>query len=151
MSCEFETQIHAYHDGELPANQRALLEAHLKECDECTELLADLRRMSRLVAAAPMADMPGAVVGRIEAAWKSARGDRGVLRIAEWLTGAAAAVLLGALLLWPSQVGEATAHAGTWQATAVMPPAEVRGDDAVPDVVGAAQWMANDLSVAERR
>jgi anti-sigma factor RsiW len=34
-----------YLDGELPATDRAALEAHLETCDDCSALLADLRRV----------------------------------------------------------------------------------------------------------
>src|SRR5438067_1659082 len=107
MSCENTRQVHAYHDGELTLSERAAVEAHLRDCGECAALLADLKRMSQFVAAAPLAEMPQAAMHRLEQSFWAARSrERGVLRLAEWMTGVAAAVLIGAAVLW---------HGGTTQ------------------------------------
>ncbi len=45
MSDRWMDQLSAYLDGELPANDRAALEAHLEACSECSALLDDLRRV----------------------------------------------------------------------------------------------------------
>jgi anti-sigma factor RsiW len=37
----------AFHDGELPAAERARVEEHLRGCPECSTLLADLARVDR--------------------------------------------------------------------------------------------------------
>src|SRR2546423_10948053 len=101
MSCDNIRQVHAYHDGELPLIERARVEAHLRGCGDCAALLAELRRMSQLVAAARVADMPQDAMHRLEQSFWAARArDRGVLRLAEWMTGVAAAVLIGAAGLW---------------------------------------------------
>jgi len=60
------------------------------------------------------------------------------------LLAAAAAVLFGALLVWPR---EAVETSSPWQTAAVMPPIESR-DDVATEVL-ATQWIANDLSLAE--
>jgi hypothetical protein len=83
---------------------------------------------------------------RLEQAWWSAR-DRGVLRFAEWLTAAAAAVLIGALLMFGSEDDRGAMAGGHGDAleVAVMPPSTAR-EDSAGDVVVLAEWMANDLS-----
>jgi hypothetical protein len=89
-------------------------------------------------------------IARLEKSFYAAR-DRGVLRIASWLTAAAAGVLFGTLLTWSEPANEPIAAAiapSTWQTVAVMPPPDDADD--VPELVLAAQWMANDLSLADR-
>ncbi len=54
MSCErFEDLLVPYADGELEAAERASVEAHLRDCPECAELLACLRTASTALAALP--------------------------------------------------------------------------------------------------
>jgi hypothetical protein len=53
MDCrETQTLLTAFHDGELPAADRARVEEHLRGCRECGALLADLARAD-LAAAVP--------------------------------------------------------------------------------------------------
>ncbi|HYO09339.1 MAG TPA: zf-HC2 domain-containing protein [Tepidisphaeraceae bacterium] len=150
MSCQQGTDIQAYHDGELSPDRVASVEAHLAGCGDCRALLADLGALAAMVRSAPLAPAPAGAVQRLaDRAWNYER-DRGVMRISAWLTGVAAAVLVGSMLYWPtvgasSGDGNAQASAASaWQTSALMPPADA-GED-VPDVVIAAQWIASDLS-----
>ena len=149
MSCEKTSQVQAFYDGELTGAARAQIEAHVRQCSECTELLADLKRVSGLINTAQMAPVPAQTIRRVQQTWWAHRAqrERGVLRLAEWMTGVAAAVLIGAMVLWPDgRDKNGTRAAGTmWQAAAVTPPASVQ-DDGLSDVVALAQWMADDLS-----
>ncbi|HEY5939267.1 MAG TPA: zf-HC2 domain-containing protein [Gemmatimonadales bacterium] len=45
MSDRWTNQLSEYLDGELPATDRAALEAHLETCSDCSALLDDLRRV----------------------------------------------------------------------------------------------------------
>ena len=159
MLCDRASQVHAYHDGEMPAEQVRSVEAHLRDCPDCRELLGELRKLSTMVFAAPMADISSATLRRLtDKAWYREQ-DRGVLRISSWMTGIAAAVLIGATLFWPgSTTGPGNTPVATnfpqtstttWEVAAVMPPAEP-SDEPVSDVMLTAQWMANDLAPAER-
>jgi len=48
MECrETQTLLTAFHDGELPAADRARVEEHLRGCPDCAALLADLARVDR--------------------------------------------------------------------------------------------------------
>ena len=48
MDCrETQTLLTAFHDGELPAADRAQVEEHLRGCPDCAALLADLARVDR--------------------------------------------------------------------------------------------------------
>ena len=90
MSCDQTAQVHAYHDGELRRPQQDAVEAHVKQCAGCAALLAELRQMSRLIAAAPMAEISPLALARLRQQTAEAAGhaasDRGVMRVASWLT-----------------------------------------------------------------
>jgi anti-sigma factor RsiW len=150
MNCDRFAQVHAYHDDALAPSDRVALEAHLGDCADCRELLDELSGLSRLITSAPLVAMSPAARARLSQSWRAAR-DRGLLRISSYLSGAAAAVLVGALFLWPDRNGGAgptvaTASAApVWETAVVMPPADT--EENAPEVV-LAQWMANDLSYA---
>jgi len=146
MSCDRSAQVHAYHDGLLAAQERGALEAHLADCADCKQLLSDLRGVSRLFDVAPMAVASPEVMARIGRNLRVAR-DRGLLRITNWLTAAAAGVLVGALLFWPEQggTGPVNGTAQVWQEVAVMPPSADEVQDGNAPEVALAMWMANDL------
>ncbi len=148
MTCDRAAQVHAYHDDALTASDRAALEAHLEGCADCRALLADLRGIAHLIASAPLTAMSPEAMARLSKTWHAAR-DRGILRITSWLTAAAAAVLIGTLLLFndraaPTNTSIATASEPAWETVAVMPP--LNADENVPEIVALATWMANDLS-----
>ena len=148
MSCEKSSQVQAMYDRELSDEKCRELAVHLRECGECRELLEDLGRISRFMSTAEFALMPAATRKKVQQAWWAAQSERGVLRVAELMTGLAAAVLIGAMIFWPSQRRQnPTAVATTsWQTAAVMPPGGE--DDSVGEVIELAQWMAADLSRA---
>src|ERR1043165_8769082 len=134
MTCDQANQIHAYHDGELPADQRASVQAHLRECAECRELLAQLQALSSLFVSARLDPMPNDAIDRLEAAWDAAQ-DRAILRISSWLTAAAAAVLVGAIVLLPKETGGQPTEPGVWQEVAVTTPVDQRDSARAESVV----------------
>ena len=152
MECRNEL-IHAYHDGELsPPAQVAVIEAHLRDCAACAALLAELRQVSQLVAAAPLADMPPAAMKRMQQAWWAAQ-DRGVLRVASWLTAAAAAVILAAVMFSsPGERGETATTVNAPQFVAWMEQSssfQQEPDEPQDELLIATQYIANDLALAE--
>jgi len=150
MSCEKIAQVQAYYDGELEPSLARSFEAHLERCAECRGLLDELQDLSSMLIRAPRREIPALAVNRIvHNAWHGAR-DRGVLRIAGWLTAAAAALLVGSLLTAPRATTATPAKPGLWEAIAVMPPAETQGETN-SDLVQVAQWMADDLSAGGGR
>lgn len=142
MSCDRLAQLQAYYDGELPPSELAVVRAHVAGCAVCRAELDSLKRISELVASAPLAELSPAAMARLERTWTGVR-ERGVMRIAGWLTAAAAAVMVGTVLIQPIDRTEA-GRSVVWQTTAVMPPAETY--DSSGELVTIAQWMANDLS-----
>jgi anti-sigma factor RsiW len=147
MNCDRAAQVHAYHDDGLAMSDRAALEAHLDECADCRSLLADLRGISNLIASAPLSAMSPEAMARLSKTWHAAR-DRGLLRITSWLTAAAAAVLIGTLLMFHDRTPPTSTIIAVsepaWETAAVMPP--LNADENVPEIVALATWMANDLS-----
>lgn len=146
MACDKAIDVHRYHDGELPPRERTDIEAHFRECAQCRETLADLRGLSSLISAASMAPMPAAAVDRLQAFSQPAR-ERGVLRISGWLTAAAAAVMVFALLQKPAERADLAAGPPVWETLPVMSPSELQ-DAGGSDTVLLAQFMADDLSIA---
>jgi len=143
MRCDETAQIQAYFDSELSPADQAAMRIHLQSCAACQAELAELKRLSELVAAAPMVEMSDAAFARLQSNFRHVVSDRGVMRIASWLTAAAAAILVGALLFdHPTTVEVATVN--TWQTEAVMPPPEQ--PSSTGEMVAVAQWMASDLA-----
>ncbi len=150
MSCEYAQLVQACHDRQLSSEQAAEVGAHLRECGECRELVAELEHLSRLIATAPLAEIPPAAMQRLEQSYWARRGDRGVLRLAECMTGLAAAVLIGVMMFSRTTQPEPPVRTASLETAALMPPPESRDDASSPsDVVVLAEWMANDLSPAQ--
>jgi anti-sigma factor RsiW len=152
--CPNLDQVHAYHDGELSQEQRAAFEAHLQTCRECHALLDELNRLTRLLAQVSLAELPPRAMGRLYGAFNASRvqQDRGVRKLAGWMTAAAAAVLAVAFVRHPNVTKPPDEQpAGTWpEMVAVMPPLQPsNGSNA--ELVQFAQWTASDLSIGDSR
>jgi anti-sigma factor RsiW len=149
VNCDQTSEVHAYHDGELPAERREALEAHLRQCAACRELLGELRRLSALLVHAPLPAPRGASGWNTHEAWRSA-GERSIRRMAGWLTAAAATVLLAAWVGWPAPGGEPAYAGGLWEVAAVMPLSDPQGETDA-EMAQLAAWFAQDLSDDEAR
>ena len=144
MRCDKTAQIQAYYDSELPSADQAAMRLHLQSCADCQAELAELKQLSELVAAAPMAELPPEAMARLQSNFRHVISDRGVMRIASWLTAAAAAVLFAAMLMNRPTNTEVVQNVTTWQTEAVMPPPEQ--PSTTGEMVAVAQWMASDLA-----
>jgi anti-sigma factor RsiW len=153
MICDQASHIHAYHDGDLSPEQKTVVENHLQVCAECRELLAELQNLTQVLQTIHLPEMPPRVLSRMYGAWWATAQvrDRGVRRLAGWLTAAAAAILVLVPTFSPSRPAEfETTSAGAWKETiAFIPPAGPR-DDANAELVQVAQWLANDLSTEQQ-
>ncbi|MFN2589499.1 MAG: anti-sigma factor [Actinomycetota bacterium] len=59
MVCqEFVEVVTSYLEGSLPRRDAGRLEAHLRQCDGCTEYLDQMRRTARLAGRLTTADIP---------------------------------------------------------------------------------------------
>jgi len=67
---EWTNQLSDYLDGELPADERDAVGAHLKSCASCAAVLNDLKRVvaraSTVASHPPQADLWAGIAGRIE-------------------------------------------------------------------------------------
>jgi anti-sigma factor RsiW len=67
---EWTNQLSDYLDGELPADERDAVEAHLRGCPPCAAVLNDLKRVvaraSTVASHPPQADLWAGIAGRIE-------------------------------------------------------------------------------------
>jgi len=94
-SCPNSIQVNAYHDGELSGTQRSAFEQHLARCVPCQAELAQIRRLSAVISAAPARRMNTQVRQNLYALAPEV-GQVVYLRIAEWTTALAASVLIAA-------------------------------------------------------
>jgi anti-sigma factor RsiW len=101
MDCNhFNSQLEAYHDGELDAAQRQQVELHLGDCAICARVLRSLQSMSRSMQALPMAEMSADAMTRLHAEVDRTM-DRSLLPLARSFVGIAAAILMVATAgLW---------------------------------------------------
>lgn len=115
--CERETLVGRYHDGELPAGDRAGFEQHLAGCTDCTTALGRLKTLSDELAPLRRLRLPEGTRRRVIEAAESAGDTPGVIDRADkpgasrvwwvrWVTAAAAAVFLFSMVqLYLSQGG----------------------------------------------
>src|SRR2546429_9492082 len=99
MSDTWTNRLSEYLDAELPANERAALEAHLPNCAECRATLAQLRRVVAQAQALddkpPTADLWPAIARHVGVVSLDARrARRRVAVTGPQLAAAAAAVTL---------------------------------------------------------
>jgi anti-sigma factor RsiW len=148
-SCGFENKIAAYHDGELDAAQRANVEMHLGQCEDCRRALSELRAMSGLFATSEQPRLSQISRYRLHRSVDAAM-DQGLLRLAWTMSGiAASVVLLGSA--WLMKVNEnglarAPAEAPPWVSVSL----ESSRDPVVRDAASpAAQWYLADASGSE--
>src|SRR5687767_3999349 len=149
MQCEQTEKVAAYHDGEMDAGPRAAFEAHLIACGVCAGELDELRRLSARLLMAEIPAVSAAGMKRFHGA-VTVNEERGVLRLAEWLTAAAAALLLvGITGLFRSETTHASAPA-TWEQAAVAYPVDAEAPGRA-EMVQIAEWIRTDLSGGDGR
>lgn len=144
--CEHEIDIQAYHDGSLDENRRAQVESHLESCAACRELLADYQKIQRVIRGASLPEMTINASKAVRKAFLRAQ-DRSIRVMAEWLSVAAAAVLLF-MLLNPISATPSKAQPGSpeeWEINAVMAASPI--ENQAERQVKFAQWVTNDLTL----
>jgi len=147
--CEQTKHVEAYYDGELNAADRAAFEAHLPSCADCAQELQALRRLSGHLAGMSIPALSDEAMARLHGSMNAAE-ERGVLRLAEWLTAAAAAVLLvGVMGLLRQETTHASAPAA-WEQAAVAYPTD-HDPTVQSDVLQFTEWMRTDLSATHKR
>jgi len=94
-TCQYESKISAYYDGELAEADRAAFEQHLAACPPCQTELRQHRRLSQFMQLAPR-KMLSAQARENLYSLAPAVGEGVYLRIAEWTTALAACILITA-------------------------------------------------------
>ena len=152
MSCPITPNISSYHDGELPPEKVAEVEAHLSACDECTTELSSLRKMSAAFAAAPQPYLNDMARARILRGARSTERSRQIAAFARPFAAAAAIILAVGLPLLVSAESQGTtgpATPPTWEASVITPVSDLSSRAAAPQDQFT-DWMAADLTVARR-
>jgi anti-sigma factor RsiW len=144
-TCAFNTNLHAYHDGELAGEELALFEQHLNTCDACSQQLRQLQAMSDLFAAAPQVTLSQIAMHRLHRRI-DAGADQGLLRLG-WTMSAIAASLLLVASVWLTRMSNPTTTpeaAPPW----VGVPVVAQTDPAYREIAAtpAAQWYLADAS-----
>ena len=96
-TCQCESRISAYYDGELSEPERVAFEQHLAACPSCQTELQQHRRLTAFMQLAPRKTL-SAQARQDLYALAPAVGEGVYLRIAEWTTALAACVLITASL-----------------------------------------------------
>ncbi len=124
-----------YVDGTLPADERAVVDAHLSSCGRCREEVASAARATAALSSLPEEPVPFGVTGPVLAEARRARSRKPVWARLQWAVGlaAAACLVLVAVIALPrltdgSDEGEAlrapAAEAGADQESGLGTPAD---------------------------
>jgi anti-sigma factor RsiW len=134
MHEEWTDKLSEYLDGDLPASEVAALEAHLRECRDCTAVLNDLKgviaRAKTLGARPPQADLWPAIAARTE---RIAQPRQVSFTLPQLAAAAVLLIALSSVVAW--QVAQRAGSRGveTAPATAAAVPAQPRGGPDAPD------------------
>ncbi|MCC6239304.1 MAG: zf-HC2 domain-containing protein [Phycisphaerales bacterium] len=150
MTCDQHNFVQLHHDGELTPREELEFQSHLRTCSQCTQELAQLQGVSRLLDEAPLVQPLPMTIQRLRRVLRNNR-EQSVRRLSGWLTAAAAAVLALSFAvpdLTPAQSNSSAA------ATDFSPVDQFvmlsGGDGSVPDSLVVADWMASDLAEMSR-
>lgn len=136
-TCSYSLQLSAYHDGELPSQQRDALERHVADCAACAAELEQYRRLSALLAAAPLPRLGDESRQELYALAPQVE-EAGYLRIAKWTTAMAASVMLAASVWVMSHQPGTQAFSNVpsaWEQDAINPPTDASGDPRFAELV----------------
>lgn len=144
MTCNDGRQLSAFHDGELDPDERQQVQRHLLTCEPCRLELAQIQRGSQLVRQAPLPALPANALARWTLALPQQARDRQVRRLAEWLTAAAAVLLISCLpAVWTASPST-TSPLGEAEALLLSS----AGDESASPQLVLARWIATDLDRA---
>ena len=143
--CPQIPRVHAFYDGELPAEQAALVQAHLRTCAICSEELRSLQNLSQQIRdLAPQSDTQTLAAIRMHV---HRNLPSPMLRTAWRLTAAAAVVMalcITKISLDPNTT-PSRATPSSWEEAATLA-GEPQLALANTDESQQAQWMIDELS-----
>jgi anti-sigma factor RsiW len=156
-TCNQSADLERYHDGELSSEHTARMKQHIASCQACQSELASLERLTALLVDVPMPELrPLAleqlhqqldrhITGRL-----NQQAERGVMRLAKWLTAAAAVILLvSSMQLFLMQTAPASDGNPSlaWEMSNAMLSQEST-TGGVSDEHSFAAWIVSDLSAS---
>ncbi len=142
--CEHAFELGAYCDDEMPQQQRARFEEHLRNCPHCAGELAAMKKLSGLLAAAAADEITPQALSRAHQAVERLP-SRGVLRLAEALTAAAAAILVACLAgLFAQSRSQLAGGMPVWETQAASGQLADSSSSSSEELM--ASWMVSDLS-----
>lgn len=161
--CPDPTRLQSYYDQQLPADVTQEFQQHIASCTVCQTQLASMADLSLMLTNAalpqllplPLARMHQHLDTQIDQQIKR-KQEQGPLQLAQWLTAAAAVVLLVCsiqlLFLQNSQSTSNMAFDVTpglaWETTTAMLNQQNPAEPAVSDEHSMAAWIVSDLSSA---
>lgn len=140
-NCLSEQKLSAYHDGEIVADERAVLESHVAECAECRERLTQLRAISSLFDDAGRPGLSQISLRRLHHRLESLT-DRGLIRLGWTLSGVAASLLVAGSV-WLTRMQSLPPSPPPWVNVSLAMDTDAGGTDAASP---AAQWYLADAS-----
>lgn len=110
FQCAFLTSLGAFHDDQLPADQKAAVTHHLATCGVCQTELAALRELSAQLTALPEMPLTSEFRQRLQQAWNDQQNDRSAIRMAYSLLAMAACLFISFTLWvpWTTTTPEST-------------------------------------------
>lgn len=93
-SCTYSIKLSAYHDGELPPEDRDEVWSHLENCADCREEMEELAALSGVLASGPVRHISSPALQRLHEHGVPADDQRWVLRGVKAMTAAAVIVLV---------------------------------------------------------
>jgi anti-sigma factor RsiW len=148
-TCQYDSKISAYYDGEMNEADRAAFERHLAACPPCQTELRQHRRLSEFMQLAPRKTLSER--GREELySLAPAVGEGVYLRIAEWTTALAACVLIAtSLWLFHAQpVQQQKSEAVVIQPVMMNPPTAHDASD-MPDDPQLVDWVTANAAAGQ--
>jgi len=149
MFCQMSEKVNLYHDGELDAAERSLVEQHLQTCADCRAELAQLSAISQSFQSAPAPKLSQFSMHRLHAMADRWMEDD-LVRVARVLRAVAACVLVAgsAWLIGTSPAATnapiaSEPQAAPWMEVAAATNAEVASIDTTTP---AASWYLADAS-----
>lgn len=161
--CPNSSKLQSYHDSELPWDQMALMEVHLRSCQACRKEHASFTDMSEMFSQAALPELRPLVLAQMHQQLdlsinelQKQTAEQGPLQLAKWLTAVAAVVLvvcsIQLIFLQSSQSAGASAFDVTpglaWETTTAMLNQQNPADLAASDEHTLAAWIVSDLSAS---
>lgn len=162
-SCPDPTELQSYYDKQLPTHVSAELEQHLQSCEACQTELASMEAMSLMFTQSALPELRPLALAQMHLQLDTQinqqlkrKAEQGPLQLAQWLTAAAAVVLLVCsiqlLFLQNSQSTSSTAFDVTpglaWETTTAMLNQQNPAEPAATDEHSMAAWIVSDLSAS---